>query len=85
MTELPPGSEILATSDHTRIQAFLNEERKLFGTQFHPEFDLEEGNRIFRENTDKLRDQGFDVEEILRGTPTIDAGHVFFGRFMAMG
>ena len=82
--ELPPGSEILATNDHTRIQAFRSEERGLFGTQFHPEFDLNEGNRVFQENADKLRNKGFDVEKILRSTPTIDAGNVFFGHFMAM-
>ena len=34
----PPGFEIIANSDNCEICAFANEERRLYGVQFHPEF-----------------------------------------------
>ena len=33
----PPGFEIIASSDNCEICAFANEERRLYGVQFHPE------------------------------------------------
>ena len=41
VTEIPPGSVLLATNAHTEIQTYVNYEQRLFGTQFHPEFDRE--------------------------------------------
>jgi hypothetical protein len=35
--ELPEGFELLATSDHCRIEAMRHKTRPLYGTQFHPE------------------------------------------------
>ncbi len=35
--ELPPEFELLATSDHCRIEAMRHRTRPLYGTQFHPE------------------------------------------------
>ena len=48
--QLPEGSELLATNSHTKIQAYINYEQRLFGTQFHPEFDKEAGDKIFLDN-----------------------------------
>jgi GMP synthase-like glutamine amidotransferase len=35
--KLPPGFELLASSDHCRIEAMRHRRRVLYGTQFHPE------------------------------------------------
>ena len=35
--EIPPGFELLASSDACRVQAMKHKERPLYGTQFHPE------------------------------------------------
>lgn len=38
----PEGFEVVATSDSTPITAFANDEKKLYGIQFHPETTLSE-------------------------------------------
>lgn len=70
--ELAEGSELLATNPHTKIQAYINYEQRLFGTQFHPEFDKEAGDKIFL--NDKSLQEG----------PSFEAGSVFFGFFLGM-
>ena len=37
VTEVPPGFEVLATSEHTPIAAMADRQRHLYGVQFHPE------------------------------------------------
>lgn len=84
VTALPAGSELVATNSHSTIQAFINENTKLIGTQFHPEFDQQEGNRVFREDHESLAKQNVDAAELIRGTPTIASGPLFFGFFLRM-
>jgi GMP synthase-like glutamine amidotransferase len=79
--ELPENSEILATSSHSAIQAYINYEQRLFGTQFHPEFDKEAGNQIFMEDRELLEKNGYDVDTIIQHGPSLEAGKVFFGFF----
>ena len=35
--KLPKGFELLASSDHCRIEAMRHKHKPLYGTQFHPE------------------------------------------------
>ena len=85
VTELPGGSELIATNPHTSIQAYINYEQRLFGTQFHPEFDQEAGNRIFREDRELLETNGYDVGAMIKQGPSFDTGSVFFGFFLGLG
>ena len=84
VTELPEGSELLATNRHSSIQAFIHHEQRLFGTQFHPEFDREIGNKIFLEDTELLVKNGYDAEALIKQGPSFDVGNVFFGFFLAL-
>lgn len=47
ITKLPNGFEIIAKSENTPISAFANEDKKLYGLQFHPEVNHSVyGNKI---------------------------------------
>jgi GMP synthase (glutamine-hydrolysing) len=49
LTNLPEGFKIIGTSEHSPICAIENEERKIFGVQFHPEVvHSEEGEKIIK-------------------------------------
>ena len=51
LTELPAGFRLLATSERCRVQAIASEERRWWGTQFHPESYRSarpDGERILR-------------------------------------
>ena len=82
VTELPPGSELLATNTHTQVQAYVNYEYRLFGTQFHPEFDKELGDETFVMDKELLEKNGHNLDEILKGSPSIEAGKIFFSFFL---
>ena len=85
MVELPIWSELLATNGHSHIQAYINYESCILGTQFHPEFNLEKGNAFFRSDRKNLVKLGIDVDEILRGGPTFDSKSVIFNFFLEQG
>ncbi|MFC1878709.1 type 1 glutamine amidotransferase [Chloroflexota bacterium] len=80
--ELPDGSELLATNTHTEIQAFINFEQKIMGTQFHPEFDKEAGDKLFLEDRELLESNNYNLDEIITRSPSIEAGKIFFGYFL---
>ena len=82
VVELPEGSELLATNDHTEIQAYINEKQKLFGTQFHPEFDVETGNELYLRDRELLESNNYNVEEFVKRGPSIDTGKIFFDFFL---
>lgn len=82
VVELPLWSELLATNGHSHIQAFINYELKILGTQFHPEFDESKGNAFFRKDRALLEEHGFDVDEMLQGKPSFDSRNVFFEFFL---
>ncbi len=84
VTELPKGSEILATNPHTDIQAYINFEQRLFGTQFHPEFDRETGNQLYLEDRELLEKNGCNVNEMIKGGPSFETGKIFFGFFFTI-
>jgi GMP synthase (glutamine-hydrolysing) len=82
VVEMPPGSELLATSDTTRVESFLHERLKLLGTQFHPEFDEEKGNAQFAKERALFEGHGLDVDAMIRGRPSFDTGRVMVGFFL---
>lgn len=79
---LPPGSEVTATNVHTRIQAFWNRELRLFGTQFHPEFDRKTGNSCFMEDPAIFEKNGIDLHLTVSEGPGFQTGPVVFGHFL---
>jgi GMP synthase (glutamine-hydrolysing) len=80
--EIPEGSDLLATNAHTEIQAYVNREQRVLGTQFHPEFDKEAGDALFLEDRELLERNNYRVDEIVARGPSIEAGKVFFGFFV---
>jgi len=82
--ELPEGSELLATNGHSRIQAFVNRNRRLLGTQFHPEFDRDAGNNIYLKDKALLGKNGYDIKELIKCAPTFETGKVIFGFFFSI-
>lgn len=79
---LPDGAEIIATSEHTRIQGFIDKTRCLFSLQFHPEFSRKDGNELFRKEKKLLEENGIDVVAVLADGPSINAGMIFFRYFI---
>jgi GMP synthase-like glutamine amidotransferase len=82
VVKLPEGSELLATNSHTKIQAYVNYEQHLFGTQFHPEFDKQTGNEFYLKDSELLEKNSYNVDAIIKGSPSIDAGKIFFNYFL---
>lgn len=82
--ELPEGSELLAKNAHTEIQAYINYGQRLLGTQFHPEFDRQTGNRLYLKDRKLLEKNGYNVDELIKGGPSIEAGNIFFDFFLTI-
>lgn len=82
VTELPEGSELLATNPHTRIQAYINYEQRLLGTQFHPEIDKDTGNNYFLKDKELLERNHYNVNDIIKQGPSFEVGKVFFNFFL---
>ena len=82
VTQIPEGSELLATSVHSPIQAYVNHQHHVIGTQFHPEFHRETGNAYLLTDRKFITKQGIDVDELIADGPSIDAAAVFFGWFL---
>ena len=83
VTDMPDGSQLLATNPHSAIQAHVNFEQRLLGTQFHPEFDLETGNQLYLADRQLLERNCCNVDEMVKGSPSFDTGKTFFGFFFA--
>ena len=79
--ELPEGSKIIATNHHSKIQAYINYEKRLLGTQFHPEINLRQGNNYFLKDRQLLEENGFDANELVKLAPTFNTPKVFFEFF----
>ncbi len=82
VTETPEGSELWATNTHCRVQAYINCEQHLLGTQFHPEFDLEIGNQIYLDDRELLEKNGYSADELVKQGPSFEVGRVFFDHFL---
>ncbi|XOB98911.1 type 1 glutamine amidotransferase [Deinococcota bacterium DY0809b] len=70
VTELPTDAELLATGEHTRVQALAveHENGAYWATQYHPEFDLWENARLIAARAGALVKEGFfdKEEDVLR-------------------
>src|SRR5690606_37306057 len=50
VSRAPEGFEVLATTDATKVAAFANEERRLYGVQWHPEVKHSDHGQAIIEN-----------------------------------
>ncbi len=82
VTELPEGSLLLATNPHSTIQAYVNYNQHLFGTQFHPEFDKETGDAFFLKDRELLEENSYNVDSIITRGPSFDTGKTLFTFFI---
>lgn len=79
---LPEGAIVLAWSGHTIVQSFLDRERRLFGCQFHPEFDKPRGDAQFLAERAKLAGCGLDADEMVSVSPDPPVDGRFFDFFL---
>ena len=65
ITHLPPGAVVLATNDHSRVQAVSMTYRggTFHGVQYHPEYDLPQMATLIDRYWDAMADQGFYVDQ----------------------
>ncbi len=78
--EPPPAARLLASSagDPTHAFAF---GRAAWGVQFHPEFDAQVIRAYLEERRETIRDEGIDVDALLRGTSDSPDGDAVLRRF----
>lgn len=81
---LPRGSMILAWNAACLVQSFVCPGLRLFGTQFHPEFDRASGNAQYLRERAKLASAGLDADSIIAGGPEPDADGSFFRFFLGL-
>lgn len=82
VTRIPKDSEVLAASAHSKIQAYFNRNRRLLGTQFHPEFDKTTGNEYFIKDRKFIEKNKISVDTIVKDAPSFNAAKVFFEFFL---
>ena len=82
VTQLPKGSQLLATNKHSKVQAYVNFEARILGTQFHPEFDREAGNDYFLSDRKFITKNQKDVDCMVQDGPSFDTVNVFFDFFL---
>ena len=82
VTELSEGSQIIATNTHSHVQAYINYKKRLLGIQFHPEINLRQGNKYFLNDRKLLESHGFDVDAMVKQTPSFNTPKVFFEFFL---
>ena len=61
VSRVPPGGQLLATNEHTPVQALEVRHKKgiFWATQYHPEYDLYEMARLFLARGEVLVKEGF--------------------------
>ena len=77
-----PGCELLAWSEHTRLQAVLDRDLALLGVQFHPEFDRESGRLELLSDPEFVEREGRNAESLAGSGPEDFSACVFFERFV---
>jgi len=70
VTKLPREAKLLATGDHTRVQAVevIYRNGVFWATQYHPEYDFYEMGRLIRARAEALVQEGFfaSTNEVMR-------------------
>lgn len=84
VTSIPAGAFLLARSAVSGIQAFLDRDRGVLGTQFHPEFFARTGNTQFLLDSSLFTKHGMNIDTVLASAPERDAGALFLGYFLRM-
>jgi GMP synthase (glutamine-hydrolysing) len=84
VTAIPSGAVVLARSAVSGVQAFLDRDRCILGTQFHPEFTAPTGNAQFLLDKGLFVKHGIRIESVLASAPERDAGALFLGCFIRM-
>ncbi len=81
--QLPPSATLLASSAHDRHQAY-RVGPSAWGVQFHPEFTAEVMRTYVLERQQALREEGFDVEALLRDVQETPAASGVLRRFAVL-
>lgn len=75
---LPPDFRIIASSPDCTIHAFQYSNNPFWGVQFHPEYQLEDGNRLIaRHFRDEPDSRAFAHNDLLPGTDTSGSLQIF--------
>jgi GMP synthase (glutamine-hydrolysing) len=80
---LPPGARVLASSDLDPHQAFALNDR-VWGVQFHPEFDEDITRAYITTQRDILKSEGHDVEMLLSSVQPTPESIQLLERFAAI-
>jgi GMP synthase (glutamine-hydrolysing) len=78
---LPPGAELLASSDLDPHHAFRVPGRPAWGLQFHPEFSAAVTRGFIEARRDDLRAEGLDPDRLLTGVRETPWGNAILARF----
>jgi GMP synthase (glutamine-hydrolysing) len=79
--DLPSDFTVLAATGACAIQAWECRPRRLFGTQFHPEMDLAEGNRVFAAEREVLAREGCNADRLIENARD-DGARILIERFL---
>ena len=79
ITRLPDGADLLATNEHSRVQALAVRYKKgtFWATQYHPEYNLHEMARLITARAEPLVAEGFfnDAEQVRAHAADLNALH----------
>ena len=79
VTHLPPGATLLATNEHTRVQALevRHANGVFWASQYHPEYNLQEMARLIAARAEPLVAEGFftDAEQVCAYASDLQALH----------
>jgi GMP synthase (glutamine-hydrolysing) len=79
--DLPPGAQLLASSDLDPHHAFRMPGRPVWGVQFHPEFSAEVTRGYIVAKRDDMRAEGMDPDRLLAGVRDTPWGGEILTRF----
>jgi len=79
--DLPEGCRVLARSELCDVQAWDHPGMRVFGTQFHPEMDVEGGNANFLKEREMLGKHGIDPDDLVAATRD-DGARLLFRKFL---
>jgi GMP synthase (glutamine-hydrolysing) len=84
ITRLPPGAQILATTE-LEPHAALRFGERAWGVQFHPEFDVQVMHEYVETRSELLAQEGRDPKAMLSAIAAAEAGRLVLRRFVQHG